>query len=101
MSALMTLLGKGKDWAVCKKEMADPKFVDRLTNYDKDNSNEAVIARVEANYTSKDNFRPEIIKQKSAAAANICTWVRGIVDYHKICKQLKPMKQGAQQNQQP
>ena len=86
----MTLLGVSNiDWGVCRKQMSDPKFIDKLKGYDKDNVSEAIIKRVEA-YTSKDNFKPEIVMQKSAAAASLCSWVRGIVDYHKLCKKLGP-----------
>ena len=41
MSAVMTVLGKvNTDWASVKKEMTDPKFMDRIVQLDKDNMSE-------------------------------------------------------------
>ncbi len=38
MSAVLTLLGKpGADWAMIRKEIADPKFMDRIVCFDKNN----------------------------------------------------------------
>ena len=37
MSAVMIVLGKEATWMSVKKELADPKFVDRIKFFDKDN----------------------------------------------------------------
>ena len=37
MSSVMIVLGKDPTWMSVKKELADPKFVDRIKNFDKDN----------------------------------------------------------------
>ena len=37
MSSVMIVLGKDPTWASVKKELADPKFVEKIMNYDKDN----------------------------------------------------------------
>ena len=58
MSAVMTVLGKANcDWAGVKKEMTDPKFMDKIINLDKENMPESTMKKVEA-YTKKDNFLP-------------------------------------------
>ena len=73
LKATITLLGKGgADWKVCCKEMSDPNFIKKLICFDKDNCNDATIAKVEKNYTSKEYFQPQILRQKSCAAASIC-----------------------------
>lgn len=37
MSAVMIVLGKDPSWASVKKELANPKFVDIIKTYDKEN----------------------------------------------------------------
>ena len=61
MSAVMTVLGKfNVDWAGAKKEMTDPKFMNRIINLDKENMSESTMKKVEA-YTKQDNFLPQIL----------------------------------------
>lgn len=36
MSSVMIVLGKDPTWASVKKELTDPKFVDRILNFEKD-----------------------------------------------------------------
>ena len=94
VSAVLTLLGVSNiDWPVCLKHLKDPKFLDQLKSYDKDNISEAIIAKVEADYTSKENFTFAFICKKSSAAANLANWVINLVRYHKILKVVKPMMQ--------
>ena len=61
MSAVMTVLGKNNvDWAGVKKEMTDPKFMDKIINLDKENMADSTMKKIEA-YTKKDNFLPQIL----------------------------------------
>ena len=47
MSAVMTVLGsRDLDWAGIKREMSDPKFIDRLKCLDKDNISEETMKRI-------------------------------------------------------
>ena len=58
MAAVMTVLGKyNADWAFVKKEMTDPKFMDRITKLDKDNMSEHTMKKIEV-YTRKNDFLP-------------------------------------------
>ena len=79
----MTLLGKPSDWPVIKKEMSDPKFIDKLIKFDKDHIPDRTIKAVKA-YTDQHDFLPQILRAKSAAAAALCSWVRAMVKYHEI-----------------
>ena len=86
MSAVMTVLGKSNaDWAAVKKEMTDPKFMDRIIQLDKNNMAEATMKKIET-YTKKDNFLPQILMQKSVVAGALCSWVRAVEEYHKALK---------------
>jgi len=49
MSAVLCVLGKpNSDWPAIKKEMTDPKFMDRIVKLDKNNMPEATMKRIEA-----------------------------------------------------
>jgi len=90
MSAVLCVLGKpNSDWPAVKKEMTDPKFMDRIVNLDKNNMPEATMKRIEA-YTKKDNFLPQILVQKSTVAGAFCAWVRAVEEYHKALKIIRP-----------
>lgn len=47
MSSVMIVLGKDPTWQSVKKELADPKFVDKIMNYDKDNIQQKTIKAIE------------------------------------------------------
>ena len=90
MSAVMTVLGKpNSDWAAVKKEMTDPKFMDKIVGLDKNNMSETTMKKIEA-YTKKDNFLPQILMQKSVVAGALCSWVRAVEEYHKALKIVRP-----------
>lgn len=90
MSAVLCVLGKpNSDWPAVKKEMTDPKFMDRIVHLDKNNMPEATMKRIEA-YTKKDNFLPQILVQKSLVAGALCAWVRAIEEYHKALQMIRP-----------
>ena len=87
--------GKGKVddyWEAAKKDLlADPRLLDKMVNFDKDNIPEAVITKVQPLYDSED-FDPEKIKKGSLAAMGICKWVRAMVVYDKVAKEVAPKK---------
>jgi len=88
--------GKGKVddwWGAAKGELlSDPKLIDRMKEFDKDNIPSAVIDKVMPLYISED-FEPEKIKKSSLAAMGICKWVRAMVVYDKVAKEVGPKKQ--------
>ena len=53
----MVLLGKPGDWKTARKEMTDPKFIDKLKGYDIEKVPEKTIKQVKG-YTKLDNFLP-------------------------------------------
>lgn len=42
------------------------------------------VDRVERDYISNPNFRPDYIRTKSSAAAGLCAWVINICKYFRI-----------------
>jgi dynein heavy chain len=87
--------GKGKVddfWEAAKKELlADPRLLEKMVNFDKDNIPESVIAKVKPLYDDQA-FDPDIIKKASLAAMGICKWVRAMVVYDKVAKEVGPKK---------
>ena len=57
VSALMILLGKEPSWASAKKEMTDPKFIDRIIKLDKNNMPESTMKKLKT-FTKQENFLP-------------------------------------------
>jgi dynein heavy chain len=88
--------GKGKEdnyWEAAKKELLpDPKLLDRMMNYDKDNIKSEVIAKIMPLYNDVE-FEPEKIKKGSLAAMGICKWVRAMVVYSAVAKEVGPKKE--------
>jgi len=88
--------GKGKIddyWEPAQKELLnDPKFLQRLMDYDKDNIPISVIDKVRP-FCSRDDFTPEIVKKASVAAAGLCKWVHAMNVYEKIARVVAPKRE--------
>lgn len=74
-----------------KKELADPKFVDRIMNFDKENIGAKTLKAIEK-YTKQENFQPGYISNISKAAGALCMWVRSLEDYAKALKVVGPKR---------
>ncbi|XP_024937311.1 dynein heavy chain 7, axonemal isoform X2 [Cephus cinctus] len=105
-------------WGPSKRLLSDLKFLDNLRDYDKDNIpvstmqvlsqntslclastvlykllysliNKKVIKRT---YMTDANFEPKIVAKASQAAEGLCKWVRAMVLYDKVAKEVAPKK---------
>jgi dynein heavy chain len=87
--------GKGKVddfWEPAKKELlGDSNLLNRMMNFDKDNISEATIAKIMPLFNDP-GFDPDTIKKASLAAMGICKWVRAMVVYDKVAKEVGPKK---------
>ena len=86
--------GKGKVddyWEPAKKMMNDPKFLDSLVNYDKDNMKEAVVNKIKK-YVVNEDFEPDKIAKASKAAYGLCCWVRAMEVYDRVAKFVAPKR---------
>lgn len=87
--------GKGKIddfWEPAKKELlGDAKLLDKMINFDKDNIPDTVIQKVVPLYNDPA-FEPDTIKKASIAAMGICKWVRAMVVYDKVAKDVAPKR---------
>jgi dynein heavy chain, axonemal len=92
MNAVMIMLGKEATWASAKKELANPKFVDFILYYDKENIQAKTLKAIEK-FTKQETFNPEYVGKKSTAAGMLCLWVRSIEDYAKALKVVGPKRE--------
>lgn len=92
MGAVMTFMRKPTDWISVKKELTDPKFVDKIIDFDKENISPNTLKAIEK-YTKEENFRPEYVGGKSFAAGCLCAWVCAIEDYAKCLKIVNPKRE--------
>eukprot|EP00930_Biecheleria_cincta_P074768 TRINITY_DN6197_c0_g1_i1.p1 TRINITY_DN6197_c0_g1~~TRINITY_DN6197_c0_g1_i1.p1 ORF type:complete len:4188 (+),score=808.10 TRINITY_DN6197_c0_g1_i1:1794-12566(+) len=80
-------------WEPAKKELwSDPKFLERLKEYDKDNIPEDVMAKLGPLETDPD-FEPDVIKKASVAACGVCKWARAMIVYDRVAKMVGPKKE--------
>eukprot|EP00931_Biecheleriopsis_adriatica_P034701 TRINITY_DN20021_c0_g4_i1.p1 TRINITY_DN20021_c0_g4~~TRINITY_DN20021_c0_g4_i1.p1 ORF type:complete len:4150 (-),score=1074.99 TRINITY_DN20021_c0_g4_i1:152-12580(-) len=80
-------------WDPSKKSLwGDPRMLDRLMGYDKDNISVEVIEKLKP-LEDDPEFEPEVIKKASVAAFGICKWVRAMIVYDGVAKVVGPKKQ--------
>ena len=79
-------------WEPSQKEvLGDPKFLQRLLDYDKDNISIAIMDKVRP-FGAREDFTPDRIKQASIAAAGLCKWVHAMITYDRVAKVVAPKK---------
>jgi dynein heavy chain len=82
---------KNHKWDRAKKMMANvDKFKEKMLDYRGEDIPEDVVARIEP-ICSLEDFTPEAMLSKSAAAANLCTWVVNIYGFNRIYVKVKPL----------
>merc|ERR1712096_558543 len=76
----------------------DPKLLENLKNFDKENIPPEVIDKIEP-YIDDPNFQPEIILKASKAAHGLCKWARAMYFFDKSYRVVVPKKQQLAQSQ--
>ena len=78
-------------WGPAQKVvLADASLLQNLESYDKDNMPPEMIAKIATAYAADPEFYPEVVKKDSVAAAGLCTWVRAMIVYDKVVKNIGP-----------
>ena len=72
-------------WESSTKVIADPKFLDTLKEFDKDNIPGEVITKIRP-YLSMPELSPDVVKKASKAAHGLALWVFAIEKYDKVAK---------------
>jgi len=100
VKGICILLGQGSDiisnddslssyWALGKKIMNDPSFLNTLVTASLESIKPEIIESLK-NIVSDPNFEPSVVERSSTAAKSICTFIRSVVPYtealeiHKI-----------------
>ena len=71
--------------------LGDPRFLEILQTFDKDNIPHATIERMQP-YMAMDEFNPETVKKASKAAYGLCSWARAMESYDRVAKVVGPKK---------
>ena len=72
--------------------LGDPKFLQSLMAYDKDNVPQKIMDTIRKSYIDDPMFTPEVVKKASVAAEGLCKWVRAIESYDRVAKIVAPKK---------
>ena len=80
-------------WGPATKELLnDPRFLNRLQTYDRDNMDPAVVASAKG-FTDDPEFDPEVVAKKgSVAAAGLAKWVHAMVKYDRVARLVAPKR---------
>ena len=93
IGAVCVLFKKNENWDEGKKLMNEPKkFLNDMSNYDKDKIPDKIVKKVRK-YVKMKDFVPELIAKKSRAGESICKWVIAIVNYSDVMKVIKPKQE--------
>eukprot|EP00959_Pyramimonas_sp_CCMP1952_P446530 9349501-Pyramimonas_sp.AAC.1 len=63
----------------------DPKFLDSLQEYDKDNIDPSIVTKVKP-YITNPEFNPDKIRKASKAAHGLACWAIAIESYDRVAK---------------
>ena len=93
MEAVMVLRKKTPTWEEAKKDLGNPSFLTELIQYDKDaNLNDGLLTKV-SKWTSRPEFDPDVVGKQSGAARSLCVWVKAMVVYGRIAKNVAPKRE--------
>jgi len=80
-------------WGPAKRLLGDVKsFMARLKDYDKDNIDPGVIAKLRGRYIDDENFDPDVVASASSAAAGLASWCHAMDKYDRVAKVVAPKR---------
>ncbi|KAI3384925.1 hypothetical protein SNEBB_000114 [Seison nebaliae] len=93
METICILLGRKADWPTAKQLLGDTKFLSSLQHYDaKSQITEAIYKKVKPYFQIK-NFTAEEVGKVSHACKSMLLWVRAIVGYSRVLKDVAPKEE--------
>ncbi|KAM9852522.1 dynein axonemal heavy chain 11 [Aulostomus maculatus] len=103
-AAVMVLLAprgrvpKDRSWKAARAFMGKvDDFLQALVSYDKEHIHESCLNVVKQEYLRKPEFRPDLVRTKSTAAAGLCAWIINIVRYYEIYCEVIPKRHALSQ----
>jgi ankyrin repeat protein len=95
VSAVMVLKRSEPTWAEARKQLADPAFLEKLRNFDKDSVDTVMLDKL-GEYTNKAEFEPERVRSASVAAGGLASWCIAVQRYAQSAIEYQPIKMRAQ-----
>ncbi len=92
MSAICVILQNKPDWSTAKQLLADPAFLNRLINFDKQTLNDRIYSKIRQ-FSKNPDFNPETVGKVSVACKSLCTWVLAIESYYEVYRRIKPKEE--------
>ena len=77
-------------WKTSLKLIGDPKFLESLKLYDKDDIPVQVMKKIRSNFIPNPEFKPEKVRNASSAAEGLCSWVIAMEAYDRVSKIVAP-----------
>ncbi|KAI8996174.1 dynein heavy chain and region D6 of dynein motor-domain-containing protein [Gaertneriomyces semiglobifer] len=77
-------------WKTSLKLLGDPKFLDSLKAFDKDDIQPHVIKAIRTKYIPNPEFKPEKVRNASSAAEGLCNWIIAMEAYDRVAKVVAP-----------
>ncbi|KAG8139083.1 hypothetical protein E2320_001864 [Naja naja] len=103
-AAVMVLLAnkgkvpKDRTWKAAKLFMGKvDEFLQALINYDKEHIPENCLKVLKEHYLKDSEFSPNLVRNKSFAAAGLCAWVINIVKFYEVYCDVEPKRQALTQ----
>ncbi|KAJ3090810.1 hypothetical protein HK102_002597 [Quaeritorhiza haematococci] len=98
VAAVMVLLSpagkiaKDRSWKAGKNMMAKvDTFLETLINFNKESIDQSNLDALQP-YLNDENFNEDFIRNKSVAAAGLCSWVVNIVKYYNVYCDVEPKR---------
>ncbi|CAB1114177.1 unnamed protein product [Ectocarpus sp. CCAP 1310/34] len=91
MAAVMTMMGRGSDWATAKKALGEGNFLTQIKTFNKDNVSNALMTKMKK-YVNNPDFSFENVAKVSSAASALCVWVHAIYLYANVAKDVAPKR---------
>ncbi|KAJ3154924.1 Dynein heavy chain 7, axonemal [Geranomyces michiganensis] len=77
-------------WRTSLKVLGDPKFLEGLKAFDKDDIPVNVIKAIRQKYIPNPEFKPEKVRNASSAAEGLCSWIIAMEAYDRVAKEVAP-----------
>eukprot|EP00764_Aduncisulcus_paluster_P008088 gnl/Carplike_NY0171/2637_a3544_383.p1 GENE.gnl/Carplike_NY0171/2637_a3544_383~~gnl/Carplike_NY0171/2637_a3544_383.p1 ORF type:complete len:1624 (-),score=590.72 gnl/Carplike_NY0171/2637_a3544_383:137-4699(-) len=79
-------------WPQAQILLRDPRrLIAECKKYDKDSIPDATIKKI-MKYIDNPNFKPSAVASSSSAVVDFCKWVRAMVKYHQVSKEIEPLR---------
>lgn len=81
-----TTISTDEYWAISKKMLNDPKFIENLIKFEKDSIPDHITEKLQSKISTSDAFDVDKIKLISIACEMLCKWVNAIIKYDRAMK---------------